>query len=359
MKKVCCSTAVFGFCLLLLFDVAGCNIHIGSISQAKFQRTVDKQSMLGSGSTLVVSTSSGSITITGADVSQCSVLAEITARAPTEEEAQNIAEQVFIMLEKSGPTLTVKADKPDVKNNRSISISYDITVPRQTIVKCKSSYGSLKLSNIDGDVSGKTSSGAIEAQTIAGSVDLDTSYGSVTCLNATGGDIKIKTSSGKIELSSASFGNCDLYTSYGSVTTEQLDGDSIKLHSSSGSINVTQTSVPVMDIYTSYGKITCREITAAEIIAKTSSGGIDIVCSNSSPSEMTANVVTSYGSIDFTAPADFAGQVELGTNYGSVRTDLPVTIIGQVNKKKISGTVGQGTGKLYLKTSSGSVRLKK
>lgn len=357
MKKAHYSFAVFGCCLWLLFTVVGCDFHIGNISQAKYQRTVEKQSPLESGSTLVVGTSSGSITINGADVSECGIVAEITGRAPTEQEAQEIVEQVFIVLEKSGRTLTVKADKPRLKNNRSISISYDITVPKQTMIQCNSSYGALKLSNIDGNVSGKTSSGSITAETIAGSVDLDTSYGSVTCLDVTGGDVKVKSSSGKIQLTRASFGNCDLHTSYGSVTAEQVEGDSIKLHSSSGSINVTKASVPVSDIYTSYGKITCREITAADITAKTSSGGIDIAYSSSAPSEITANVVTSYGSIDFTAPADFSGRVELGTNYGSVSTDLPIMITGQINKKKITGTIGQGTGKLFLKTSSGSVRL--
>ena len=358
MKKACYLIAAFVFCLWLLFTVAGCDIHIGNISQAKYQRTVEKQSPLETDSTLVVGTSSGSITINGVDVSECNVLAEITARAPTEQEAQEIAEQVFIILEKSDRTLTVRADKPRLKNNRSISISYDITVPRQTIVQCKSSYGALKLSNIDGDVNGKTSSGSIDAETIAGSVDLDTSYGSVTCLDVTGGDVKVKISSGQIKLSRASFGNCDLHTSYGSITAEQLDGDSVKLHSSSGSGNVVKASVPAMDLFTSYGQITCRDITVADIVAKTSSGGIDIECSNSSPSDMTANIVTSYGGIDFTAPAGFSGQVELGTNYGSVSTDLPITISGQVSKKKITGMVGQGNGKVFLKTNSGSVRLK-
>ncbi len=358
MKKVLYSTAAFGLCFGLLFAIVGCNIHIGNICQAKYQKTVEKQSTLESGSTLVVGTSSGSITINGADVSECIVIADITARAPTEQEATEIAEQVSIISEKSGTTLTIKADKPRLKNNRSVSVSYNITVPRQTIVRCNSSYGALKLSNIERGVNGKTSSGSITAEMIKGSVDLDTSYGSVTCRDVTGGDIKVKTSSGKIQLSEASFGNCDLHTSYGSITAEQLNGDSIKLHSSSGGINVTKASVPVVDIFTSYGRITCREITVADIIAKTSSGGIDIECSKLSPSEISADVVTSYGSIDFTAPKDFSGRVELGTNYGSVRTDLPITISGQVSKKRITGTIGQGNGKVFLRTSSGSVRLK-
>ncbi len=358
MKKFYCSVGAFASFIWLLVFAVGCNIQIGDWSRAKYEKTVHQQTVIEHGSTIKVGTSSGSITITGAEVTDCDVVAEICVRAPTEQEAYEISENVKIILEPVGNTLTIKVDKPQLSNNRSISISYDITVPKQTNVQCNSSYGALKLTNIDGDVSGKTSSGSITAEDIEGSVDLNTSYGSVTCLDISGGDIKLKTSSGRIKLSIASFGDCDLHTSYGSITVDEFEGDSIKLHSSSGSINVTDACVKATNISTSYGHITCRQITTADLTAKSGSGGIDITCSDSTPSDITANVVTSYGSIDFIAPQDFSGEVELGTSYGSVRTDLPVTITGQVSKKRIAGTIGQGKGKLYLKTSSGSIKLK-
>lgn len=358
MKKSYYVTGVFACLILLFVSVVGCNIQIGDWARAKFEKTVHQQRILEAGSTIKVGTSSGSITITGAEVTNCNVVAEICVRAPTEQEAYEIAEDVKIILEPVGKTLTVKADKPHLSNNRSISISYDITVPEQTNVQCNSSYGALKLKNIDGDVTGKTSSGSITAEDIEGSVDLNTSYGSVTCLDVSGGDIKLKTSSGGIKLSVASFGDCDLHTSYGSITADEFKGDSIKLHSSSGSINVTEAIVKETDVSTSYGHVTCRQITTTDLKARSGSGGIDIVCSDSAPSDMTANVVTSYGSIDFVAPPNFSGEVELGTSYGSVRTDLPITVTGKVSKKNIAGMIGQGGGKLYLKTSSGSIKLR-
>jgi DUF4097 and DUF4098 domain-containing protein YvlB len=358
VKKSYCIVGVFNFLILLLVSAVGCNIQIGDWARAKYEKTVHQQRILESGTTIKVGTSSGSININGAEVTDCEVVAKISVRAPTEQEAYEIAEDVEIILEQVGNVLTVKADKPHLSNNRSISISYDITVPKQTNVQCNSSYGALKLKSIDGDIIGKTSSGSINAENIEGSIDLHTSYGSVTCLDISGGDIKLKTSSGGIKLSMASFGECNLHTSYGSVTVDESDGDSINIHSSSGSINVTDADVKVTDVSTSYGHITCRQITTSNLTAKSGSGGIDIICSDSTPSDMTANVVTSYGSIDFVAPPDFSGEVELGTSYGSVRTDLPVTISGKVSKKNIAGMIGQGSGKLYLKTSSGSIKLK-
>ena len=380
-------------CLSAMLLPFGCDFQFGCWSQAKYERTVERQAPLADGSTLVAQTSHGSVTVVGADVTDCTVVAEICGRAPTEEEAQELAEQVEIELENLDNTLTVKADKPKTKWNRSISISYTITVPRRMHLECGSSYGAIKTSDIIGNVRGKTSNGSITAENVEGSVDLHTSYGSVTCRHIFGdtivtrsssgsitaedikgstrlntsygpitcmdmseGDIQLKSSSGTIKLTNASFGDCDAHTSYGSVVCEELTGDSIKLHSDSGSVKVTTAAADIADLSTSYGRITCRNFTTSDLMAKSGSGNLDIACS-SSPADMTANLETSYGSISFAAPPAFGGQVDLSTSYGSVKTKRPITISGEVTKKKIEGTVGRGAGKLHLRTGSGSISL--
>ena len=395
MNKKNCTVLALGICLCLLLIVSGCDIQIGDWGKAKYERTVQQQAPLAPGSTVVAKTSFGSVTITGADVTDCNVVAQIRVQAPTEQEAQKIAKQVKIKLEPVGKTLTVKVEKPPKKRRRSISISYNITVPKQTNVECGSSFGAIKLSDIDGNVKGKTSSGSISAEDIQGSAQLNTSFGSITCKgisgdniniksssgsitaesiegssqletsfgsitcnDISGGDVKLKTSSGKIKLSNGSFGDCDAHTSFGSLTADELKGSSLKLHSGSGSINVTESSANITNVSTSYGRITCRQLTTADLTAKSGSGSIEIDCSDSTPAEITANVVSSYGSIDFVTPPEFTGQVDLSTGFGSIRTDLPITITGEISKKNLTGTIGQGNGKLYLKTSSGSIKIR-
>jgi DUF4097 and DUF4098 domain-containing protein YvlB len=156
----------------------------------------------------------------------------------------------------------------------------------------------------------------------------------------------------------ASCGDFNVHTSYGSIRADELTGKVLKLHSGSGGIDVTQASADSADISTSYGRITCRQLTTADLTAKSGSGNINIACSDSTSPELNANVVTSYGSVDFEAPPDFAGSVDMATSYGSISTDLPITINGEISKKKLAGTIGQGNGKLYLKTSSGSIKIR-
>lgn len=395
MKKYLLTTVISGLCFWELFALAGCDLQMWGGPQAKYERTVQRQTALAAGSTLIAETSFGSINITGADVNDCSVEAKITGRAYTQEEAQELAEQTEISLELVGKTLTVKTDKPRTTRNQSISVSFDIVVPKQVNIKCKSSYGTVKLIGINGDIEGRSSSGSITAEDIEGSALLDTSYGAVKCryikgdnirlksssgsltaLNIEGslvadtsygsitcndikdGDIILKTSSGSIRLSNASFGICDAHTSYGSINTDEVTGDSITLQSGSGSIGVDGATARLADLKTSYGKITCSELAASELTAHSSSGSLDIDCYESSPDGFTAKADSGYGGIVFTAPPDFAGQVEMSTSYGSIDTDLPITITGSFSKKNLKGTIGSGNGSLYLKTSSGSIKLK-
>ena len=282
MKKNYTIVLSLGLCLCSLLAVSGCVIHIGNCPRAKYEKTIRLQAPLESGSTVVAKTSYGSITVGGTNTADCSVIATIRVQAPTEEEAVEIAEKVNIRLEPAGKTLTVRADKPHVKNNRSISISYVITVPVQTNIECASSYGSIELADTSGYVKAHTNYGSIDCDRINGQIQADTSY----------------------------------------------------------------------------GRVDCREIISDELTAGSSYGNIDIEYSDFAPAEIRANVSTSYGSIDFKAPPGFAGQVELATSYGSVQTALPIVVKGKISSKRIEGTIGEGNGKLSLKTSYGSIRIR-
>ena len=381
--------------MLLPLALAGCYIHVGGSGQAKYEKTVERQVAAGTSTTLDVATPSGSISITGTDANDCHITARIVAHAPTEEEARELAEQVELRSEVEGETLKIQADKPDLANNRSISISYTVTVPRRMSVLATSDYGRLDVVGMHSSVKGKTGSGSIRAEGIQSSLDLNTSYGSIKCrdiagptvllhsgsgsimiaefkgsaklvtsygsISCTGGSgdqLELKSGSGSIRLSGLSFANCLAVTDYGSVICNGFKGNALKLRSSSGSVRLGAAQAGTVDLHTSYGRVEARQVTTGEVLAHSGSGGIDIQCSESCPPDLKATAKCSYGSIAFQAPPRFAGAVRLATDYGSVRTALPITVTGGVDKKNITGTIGAGTGTLHLETASGSIELK-
>ncbi len=214
-------------CLLCMLTIStGCCINIDGWLRAEYEKTNKLDAPLAPGSTLSLENDVGSITIEGQDVTNCSVTATITAKAPSEKEAQELAEQVKIELEQDGNTLTVKTTRPRNKRRRSISISFDITVPKQTALQVSSDVGEIRISNITEKIKAQTDVGKISCREISGDIDLQADVGKVNVLYSKTApavcNVNIKTDVGSIDIttppecSAAVQANTDV----GSITTD-------------------------------------------------------------------------------------------------------------------------------------------
>ncbi len=329
--------------MALVSSVGGCIIvHDGEWDggpwshRAKFERTVELQHAMPAGGTLVVSTSSGSIETAGQETDQVQAVATITARAATEQEAQELAEQVEIRFQESGDKLEIKADKPALRRSR-ISISYNITTPRQTSLDCESGSGSLKVKDLTGNVNARTGSGSVEAARIKGTARLRSGSGSVHGDNLGGGDVDLDTGSGGVRLSEASeVGTCRAHSSSGPVHVQHVQANSISMDSGSGGV-------------------TGEDLNCANLKAGSGSGHVSVAFSPSAPNNVIADVGSGSGGIKVVLPPGFAGRVDLSVGSGSVHIDQPVTVRGDLGKRHIVGTIGEGTGSLSAHTGSGSI----
>jgi DUF4097 and DUF4098 domain-containing protein YvlB len=245
----------------LVIAPLGCTINPGcSWSQYEFERTDHLTSQVSSGSTLSVETDFGSITIRGEDTTECNVVADVTVRAPTEQEAEEIAQKVKVHLAPQGSNLLLYVEHPELKNNRSVGVSFEITVPRNIEIRCETSYGSIEVEDIIGSINADTSFASITCLNVQGDLDLDTSYGSVECDNITSKSIEAESSFGSINIecspSTPADINADIETSYGNirfVAAPDFAG-SVSAETSFGSI---KTDLPIMVI----GEISKDEIT--------------------------------------------------------------------------------------------------
>ncbi len=330
----------------LAWSVGGCIIvHDGEWDggpwnqRAKFERTVELQQAMKAGGTLVVATGSGSIETAGQETDQVQVVAKITARAATEEEAQQLAEQVQIRFQEAGDKLEIKADTPVLRRSR-ISISYNITTPRQTSLDCESGSGSLKVKDLTGNVNARTGSGSVEAARIKGAVRLRSGSGSVHGENVGAGDVDLDTGSGGVRLSEASeVGTCRAHSSSGPVHVQHVQAQSIRMDSGSGGV-------------------TGEDLNCVKLNAGSGSGHVTAAFSPSAPNNLVADVGSGSGGVKVVLPPGFAGRVDLSTGSGSVHIDQPVTVRGDLGKRHIVGTIGEGTGSLTAHTGSGSIEVR-
>jgi len=343
-----------------LLLVGACLVHIaGCYPQAEFERMIELEHPMEAGSTLAVSTASGSIDVTGGQTERCHAIVTIRARAATPEQARELAEQVEIRIEPSPGQLRIKADRPRRLRNKSLSISYEITVPHETHVECSSASGSLDLADLTGNMNADAASGSVEAVRITGSVRLHAASGSVRAEEITAGDADLNSASGSVRLLQASeMGRCRLHAASGRVAAEHIEADSVSLHTASGSVRLTEARAQTVSLSTSSGSIRAESLDASQIKAESTSGSISLAFAPSAPSEITADVKASSGNVTVAAPPDFAGRIDLSAGSGSVHTDLPISVTGKIDRKHLSGTIGQGAGSISIHTSSGSIRLK-
>jgi hypothetical protein len=178
-------TRIYVKCLLsltlLTFVVGcvGCDIHFGDFGREEFERTEQLSAPIGAGATLTAETDVGSITVGGGDVTECSVTAEIIAKAPTQEEAEQLALAVKVKLEVEGDDLRLHVEKPAKKRRCSIEVSFDITVGVETSLQLESNVGEIEVSNIAGVIRATTNVGEINCTGAASDVDLETNVGEV------------------------------------------------------------------------------------------------------------------------------------------------------------------------------------
>ena len=167
------------FCLCVLTLLSSCRINMGDVFKAKYERTESTSVPVAGVAELDVETNVGSITVTGADVTDCDITAEITVEAETEEEAQKLAEEVKIEVEMSGDKLTVKAKKPAGLKNRSLAVDFTIAGPKRLKLRCSTHVGTVKVSDIQGPIKVNVNVGSIICKQVLADIELEANVGSV------------------------------------------------------------------------------------------------------------------------------------------------------------------------------------
>jgi hypothetical protein len=270
-----------GCLLCLLALLAGCCVYIGSCDmQAKYEKIVHLSMPLSPSTSFETQTHNGSITIKGSDVADCNVVATIVARARTEEDAFELAEQTQVSFERMGENLVLKIKRPQNLVNRSVGVSLDCIVPNQVDLKLGSHNGAVKISDITGRIDATTHNGKVTVENITGDIKLVTHNGGVHCEQITG-DAELRTHNGsvKVQYSGSAESDCDIsiVTHNGGIELNAPVNYSARVNASThnGSIN---TDLPI----TVTGKVSKNKLTGTigdgdgELSLETHNGSIKI-----------------------------------------------------------------------------------
>ncbi len=346
--------------LLAAMCLAGsCQTAPDESLKAKFERTVELDQVFSPGSQLTVSTASGAIEIVGQEADNAHVIAKIVARAPTKEDAQDLAETIVVGLEPTANGLELRVGRPAPASKRSVSVSYKIIVPRQTSIDCASLSGSIEIADLLGDVAGRTASGAIEIARVTGSLRVHSTSGPVRCEKIDGGDVSLESMSGGVHLSDASnIGTCHMGAASGSLTAKKVEAQFIQMRATSGAVTLNAAQAETIDLHSVSSRVSAKDLSCERLQAESTSGDVSVTFARKAPGNVAAGAKSGAGNISVVMPRDFAGRVDLLANSGSVHMKQPIETSQKLREGHVSGTVGQGSGSLFVRAGTGTINIR-
>jgi DUF4097 and DUF4098 domain-containing protein YvlB len=305
------------------------------------EEKIHKQFNAAPGGTLVVDVDFGQIQVkTNADQQVVvDVWRRVTRGRKADEEA--FLKSRPVQFSASGGTIRVESrGKPEVRFSlfsRSWSsrneATYTISVPSNFKLQLKTAGGGIGVKETTGDVNARTSGGKLDFAGVRGSLDGHTSGGGIYVRNCEG-DIQIRTSGGSIEVVGGA-GKLDGKTSGGGITLERFGGPA--------------------RIITSGGSIRIREAAGA-LEASTSGGSIE---ASMAAFDQPVKLTTSGGHVSVRVPGDAAFDLDAHTSGGRVTSELSVSPVGKTERNRLVGKVNEGGHSLFLRSSGGSIQVRK
>jgi DUF4097 and DUF4098 domain-containing protein YvlB len=243
------------------------------------------------------------------------------AKTSSESKAREIFDEYEIDFHHSGKDVTIEAvydrgSRIFSNMGRHLRVRFIVTVPQKYNLNVKTSGGSISVADIEGDVKAKTSGGSLRFAYVKGPVRGRTSGGSIT-LDGCEGNADVTTSGGSIRIGKVQ-GEVNAVTSGGSIKVKEVMG-TINARTSGGSVSASIAKQPAGD---------CR-------------------------------LTTSGGSVTVYLAEDIKVDLDARTSGGRVYTDYPLTMQGKISKRYLKGEINGGGPELYLRTSGGSIRIKK
>lgn len=182
---------------------------------------------------------------------------------------------------------------------------------------------------------------SVEVTTRAGRVDIEEVAGTVE-VRTTGGNIDVDQISGDLEL----------HTTGGTIDATEIEGDT-EASTTGGSIRLEDVTGNV-EARTSGGEIRIEEV-EGEVDAETTGGSIRVSWTAAPAGELR----TTGGNIEVELPEDSGVQLQARTLGGHVEIDDDLMFSGRAERNHADGQLGAGGPNLDLRTTGGSVRIRR
>lgn len=136
---------------------------------------IKEQTLPASGAITVDGKQNGGISIKGWERADILVRAKIESHAPTQAEADSLAQQIRIET----AALNIHAEGPESRDDYQWYVSYEIFVPRRSDLSLQAHNGGIAISDVSGRIQFTTLNGGVSLKRVGGAVSGRTTNGGI------------------------------------------------------------------------------------------------------------------------------------------------------------------------------------
>jgi hypothetical protein len=193
--------------------------------------------------------------------------------------------------------------------------------------------------------------GRIAASNVNGRLRLDAVAAPVTVAGGTG-ELSVSTGSGDVRASGGR-GSARLSTGSGEIEVTSWGGGNVEAETGSGDVSVTDIESPRLRAQTGSGDVLLSKVRAPDVGIQTGSGNVTLELQSL---VQLLDVETGSGDVSIVAPPSTSARLDIETGSGDIESDFPLAVT-RSGRHHLSGTIGDGKGRVSVGTGSGEVRL--
>jgi hypothetical protein len=318
-------------------------IALATPAWARIERPISKSFPAHAGGHLIVDAEFGDIEVREGNADRVDVTVHRTARTNDEKDAEKIFKKIDVRFDQSGDTVKVDIDHASSSKVFGMSFLFStnlelktiVTVPKQFNVELSTAGGDVSVAGIIGDLRSGTSGGDVVFDRVQGKIKGRTS----------GGDIRVVHTKAEADVSTSG-GDVLLAGVFGPVNARTSGGD-ISIAGEAGAV----------DARTSGGDVDITAAIVGSLVAKTSGGSIEANLTQAPRDSV--ELGTSGGSVTLAVPENSGFVLDAETSGGRVTVEFPITINAGIAQESVAGKINGGGPNIRLRTSAGSIRVKK
>jgi DUF4097 and DUF4098 domain-containing protein YvlB len=248
-----------------------------------------------------------------------------------EVEFRQSGDDVYVLGKERGSGVTI-----GVHSSRRFEYSYKIKAPK---------YVELNFSGDDGEISIRDWKGNIECNLDDGDIDLQNIQAKRTKINGEDGNIRIEA------LNSELFIDLD----DGDIYLRDCNTPECRITGEDGEINI-RDSQGDFDITGDDGDIELLRVKVEKLSIKTNDGDLELDLLETDQIDL--DISTDDGNVTMDIERGISADFLLNSDDGKVRVDVPDIKNYEEGKRRKSGEIGRGRGRIRVRTNGGNISMR-